>query len=119
VQQKTSKKLIVRVLIVGAVIAVLSYLFHPGFGQLSVIINGEPVAEPLVRFAAGPTFLLIMIITGTLMVLLFLGVGMFVFLFAMLVALIGIFIMAPYFWPVLIITLLVITLMTVGNSNKK
>jgi len=112
----------VRALIVGAVIAILSYLFHPGFGQLSVlsvIINGEPVAEPLVPFAAGSTFLLIMIITGTLMVLLFLGVGVFVFLFAMLVALIGIFIMAPYFWPVLIIALLVITLMTVGNGNKK
>ncbi|MGZ5011729.1 MAG: hypothetical protein ACXV74_12275 [Methylobacter sp.] len=117
-QQKQNKKLIVKVLIVGAVIAILSYFFHPGVGQLSVMINGEPVAEPLVRFAAGPTFLLIMMITGVLMVLLFLGVGMFVFLFAMLLALMGIFIMAPYFWPVLVIVLLVITLMTVSNGKK-
>ncbi|MGZ4997775.1 MAG: hypothetical protein ACXV8J_08135 [Methylobacter sp.] len=117
-QQKHNKKLIVKVLIVGAVIAILSYFFHPGVGQLSVMINGEPVAEPLVRFAAGPTFLLIMMITGVLMVLLFLGVGMFVFLFAMLIALMGVFIMAPYFWPVLVIVLLVITLMTVSNGKK-
>ncbi|HEY8157246.1 MAG TPA: hypothetical protein VIF10_00955 [Methylobacter sp.] len=117
-QQKHNKKLIVKVLIVGAVIAILSYFFHPGVGQLSVMINGEPVAEPLVRFAAGPTFLLIMMITGVLMVLLFLGAGMFVFLFAMLLALMGVFIMAPYFWPVLVIVLLMITLMTVSNGKK-
>jgi magnesium-transporting ATPase (P-type) len=119
-QQKHNKKLIVKVLIAGAIIAILSYLFYPGVGQLSVTLNGEPVAEPLVRFAAVPTFLLIMIITGVLMVLLFLGVGVFMFLFALLVALIGIFIMAPYFWPVLVIVLLmIITLMTVGSANKK
>ena len=117
-QQKHNKKLIVKVLIVGAVIAILSYFFHPGVGQFSVMINGEPVAEPLVRFAAGPTFLLIMIITCVLMVLLFLGVGVFVFLFAMLIALMGVFIMAPYFWPVLVIVLLVITLMTVSDGKK-
>jgi len=117
-QQKHNKKLIVKVLVIGAVIAILSYLFHPGVGRLSVMFNGEPVAEPLVRFAAGPTFLLIMIITGVLMVLLFLGAGIFMFLFAMIFALIGIFMMAPYFWPVLTIILLIVTLMAVGNGNK-
>ncbi|MFZ2403835.1 MAG: hypothetical protein WAW41_01785 [Methylobacter sp.] len=117
-QTKRDKKLIVKVLIAGAVIAILSYLFHPGVGQLSVMLNGEPVAEPLVRFAAVPTSLLIMILTGILMVLLFLGAGVFMFLFAMFVALAGVFIMAPYFWPVLVIVLLMITLMTVGNDKK-
>lgn len=116
--QKHNKKLIEKVLIVGAVIAILSYLFHPGVGQLSVTLNGETVAEPLVRFAAVPTFILIMIVTSVLMVLLFLGVGVLMFLFAMFVALIGIFIMAPYFWPVLVIVLLMIALMAVGNGNK-
>ncbi|MDO9169246.1 MAG: hypothetical protein Q7U18_09185 [Methylobacter sp.] len=33
-------------------------------------------------------------------------------------ALIGIFIMAPYFWPVLVIVLLMVILMTLGNGNK-
>ncbi len=117
-QQKHNKSLIVKVLIVGAIIAILSYLFHPGVGQLSIMINGEPVAEPLVHFAAVPTFLLVMIITGLLTILLFVGVGVFIFLFAMLGALIGVFIMASYFWPVLVIVLLMIALMTVGNGNK-
>lgn len=117
-QQKHNKELIVKVLIVGAIIAILSYVFHPGVGQLSVMLNGEPVAEPLVRFAAVPTFLLIMILTGVLMVLLFLGVGVFMFLCAMFVALIGVFIMAPYFWPVLVIVLLMVVLMVVSNGDK-
>ena len=118
-QQKHGKNLITKVLLVGAVIAVLSYLFYPGVGHFNVMLNGEPVAEPLVHFAAVPTFLLIMVITGVLMVLLFLGVGMMMFLFAMFMALASIFIMAPYFWPVLVIVLLMILLMTtVGNGNK-
>lgn len=117
-RQKTDKKLIPKVLVIGAVIAVLSYLFDPGVGRLSVMLNGDPVAEPLVRFAAVPTFLLVMMITGVLMVLLFLGVGVFMLLAVMFVALIGVFIIAPYFWPVLVIVLLMMTLMTVGNNKN-
>jgi hypothetical protein len=117
-QRKHNEKLIVAVLIVGAIIVILSYYFLPGAGQQSLMINGEAVTEPLARFAAGPTFLLIMIITGALMVLLFLGVGLFMFLLVLLMAVIGIFILAPYFWPVLIIVLLMITLITVGSGNK-
>lgn len=74
------RKLIMKVLIVGGIIAILSYLFHPGVGQLSVMINGEPVAEPLARFAAIPTLLVILLITSLLTVLLFLGVGVLMFL---------------------------------------
>lgn len=103
---------------VGVIIAVLSYVFYPGVGQFSVMINGEPVAEPLIRFAAVPTFLLIMMVTGVLMVLLFLGVGVLMFLGVMFVVLIGIFMMAPYVWPALIIILLAVALMTVSNDNK-
>lgn len=56
----------IKVLTAGAIIAVLSYLFHPGAGQFSVMLNNEPAAEePLVRFAV-PTFLLIMIIAAGL-----------------------------------------------------
>jgi hypothetical protein len=117
-QQKHNQKLIVTALIVGAFIAILSYFFLPGVGQLSLMVNGEPVTEPLARFAAGPTFLLIMIIISALMVLLFLGVGLFMFLLVLLTAVMGIFILAPYFWPVLIIVLLMITLIMVGSGNK-
>lgn len=117
-QQKRNKKLIVKVLIVAAIIVILSYLFYPGIGQLNFILNGEPIAESMAHFVAIPSFLLIMIFTAVLMVLLFLGVGVFMFLFAMLVALLGIFIMAPYFWPVLVVVLLVIALMSVSNGSK-
>ncbi len=115
---KHNRKPIVNMLIVGAIIAVLAYSFYPGIGRLSVTLNGEPVAEPMLRFAAIPTFVLIIIFSGALMVLLFLGVGVFMFLFVMLVALLGFFIIAPYFWPVLVIILLVIVLMSVSNGRK-
>ncbi|MFA6051007.1 MAG: hypothetical protein WC762_00275 [Methylobacter sp.] len=112
------RKLITKVLIVGGVIAMLSYLFHPGVGQLSVMINGEPVAEPLARFAAIPTLLVILLITSLLTVLLFLGVGVLMFLAAMLFAFAVCVIIAPYFWPVLVIIFLVIALMAFSNGNK-
>ena len=74
-------KLVIKVFAVGVVIAILSYLFHPEVGQFSLMLNGSPVAEPLVRFAAIPTFLVIMLVTGILMVLLFLVSG---FLYSLL-----------------------------------
>ncbi|MDD5413126.1 MAG: hypothetical protein PHF31_17265 [Methylobacter sp.] len=117
-EHKSNKKLITKVLISGGIIAMLSYLFHPGVGQFSVMINGEPVAEPLARFAAIPTFLVIMLTTGLLMVLLFLGVGVLMFLAAMLFAFAVCVIIAPYFWPVLVIIFLIIALMAFSNGNK-
>jgi hypothetical protein len=117
-QHKPNNKLIVKVLIIGVVIAILSFLFHPGAGQLSIMLNGEPVADPLVRFAAVPTVISILILTAVMTVLLFLGVGVLMFLFAMFIALIGILIMAPYFWPVRVIMLLMMALMVVGNGSK-
>ncbi len=112
--QKRNKKLIIKTLIAGTIIVILSYLLYPDIGQLSFILNGEPMAH----FVAIPSFLLIMTFTGVLMVLLFLGIGVFMFLFAILVALLGIFIMAPYFWPVLVVVLLVIAMMSVSNGTK-
>ena len=111
-QHISKHKLLTKVLIVGLVIAILSYLFHPDVGQFSIMLNGEPVADPLVRFAAMPTFLLIMLITGILMVLLFLGVGLFIFMVAMIIALLGIAIAVPFFWPILLIIFLIIALMS-------
>ena len=60
----------------------------------------------------------VLVVTAALVMLLFLGVGLFIFLFAMFVALAGIFIMAPYFWPVLVIVLLVTILMVVTNGHE-
>jgi hypothetical protein len=111
-EKKPNNKLIAKILFIGVFIAILSYLFHPEIGQLSVMMNGEPVAEPLVRFAAIPTFLAVMGLAVTLTILLFMGIGMFMFLGAMFFALMLCFIMAPYFWPMLVIIFLIIALMS-------
>jgi len=113
-----NNKLIIKVLIVGLVIAILSYLFHPDIGQFSIMMNGEPVANPLVRFTAIPTFLVIMLITGVLIVLLFLGVGVYLFMAATFIALLVIAIAVPFFWPILIIIFLIIALMSFSHNHK-
>lgn len=117
-EHRSNSKLIIKVLIVGLVVAILSYLFHPGVGQFSIMMNGEPVADPLVRFAAIPTFFLIMLITGVLIGLLFFGVGVFMFMAATFIALMAIAIAVPFFWPILLIIFLMIVLMSFGNNHK-
>jgi hypothetical protein len=117
-EHQRNNKLIIKVLIAGLLIAILSYLFHPDVGEFSIMMNGVPVADPLVRFAAVPAFLVIMLITGALMVLLFLGVGMFLFMAAAFIALIGIGIVVPFFWPILLIIFLIIMLMSFSHSHN-
>ena len=117
-EHQRNNKLMVKVLIVGLVIAILSYLFHPDVGQFSIMINGQPVADPLVRFTAIPAFLVIMLITGVLMLLLFLGVGVFMFMAATFIALLAIAFAVPFFWPILLIIFLIIALMSFGHNQK-
>lgn len=110
-QQKT--RLITRVLLIGIAIAVLSYLFHPEVGQFSVLINGQPVAEPLLRIAAVPTFLVFIGFAILITVLLLWGVGIIMLLGFLFIAFsMGIF-LAPYFWPVLVIAFLFIAALSV------
>ena len=116
-EHQRNHKLITKVLIVGLAIAILSYLFHPDVGQFSIMMNGEPVADPLVRFAAIPTFLVIMLFTGVLMVLLFLGVGVFLFIAAMFIAFMGLAVAVPFFWPILLIIFLIIALMSFSHNH--
>jgi len=117
-EHQRKNKLMTKVLMVGLVIAILSYLFHPDVGQFSIMMNGQPVAEPLVRFAAIPTFLVIMFITVVLMVLLFVGVGVFLFMAAIFVAFAGIAVVEPFFWPILLIIFLIIALTSFGRDDK-
>ena len=111
-------KLMTKVFIVGLIIAIFSYLFHPDVGQFSLMINGAPVASPLINLAAIPSFLVIMLITGVLIVLLFLGVGVFLFMAAAFIALLGIAIVVPFFWPILLIIFLIIALTSFGPKDK-
>jgi uncharacterized membrane protein len=117
-KDQRNNRLITKVLIIGGLIAILSYLFHPGVGQLSMMINGEPVADPLVHFAAIPTLVAVIFITGILTLLLFFGVGILMFFVALIFAMLGIGLVAPYFWPVLLIIFLITALMGLINSNK-
>ena len=117
-EHQRKNKLMTKVLMVGLVIAILSYLFHPDVGQFSIMMNGQPVAEPLVRFAAIPTFLVIMFITVVLMVLLFVGVGVFLFMVAIFLAFAGIAVVEPFFWPILLIIFLIIALTSFGRDDK-
>jgi hypothetical protein len=82
------------------------------------MMNVQPVAEPLVRFAAIQTFLVIMFITGLLMILLFVGVGVFLFMAAIFVAFAGIAVVEPFFWPILLIIFLIIALTSLGRDDK-
>ena len=116
-EHQRNNKLITKVLIVGLVIAILSYLFHPDVGQFTIMMNGEPVADPLVRFAAIPTFLVIMLFTGVLMVLLFFGAGVFIFMAAMFIVFVGLAVAVPFFWPILLIIFLIIVLTSISHNH--
>jgi len=117
-EHQGKSKLMTKVFIVGLVIAIFSYLFHPDVGQFSLMMNGTPVANPLVHFAAIPTFLVIMLITSVVMVLLFLGVGVFLFMTAAFIALLGIAIVVPFFWPILLIIFLITALTSFSPKDK-
>lgn len=109
--------LISTVFIMGVVIAILSYLFHPDVGVFRLFVNGEPVDDAVVRFAAIPSALVVMLISGILAVLLFFGVGLVMFFIALFFAMLGVFLIAPFFWPVLVIIFLMFALMSVGSKQ--
>lgn len=117
-QDNRKTHLIIKILLVGGLITSLIYLFHPETKQFSVIINGEPVANPLIRFAAIPTILTVLFFTGILMVLAFFGIGLLIFLGAFLFMMLGVFIIAPYSWPILLIVFLVIALMSLTENKS-
>ncbi len=108
-----------KILLIGLLLAFFAYLFHPGVGNFNVTINGEPVAEPLVRFAAVPTFFILLFVTLVFMTLAFLGVGFFLFLVLLLFGMAGIVIIAPYFWPILAIVFLTLLLASLGSSKNE
>ena len=117
-QNNRNIKLLAKILGISVIVAGLAYLFHPDVGQLSLMYNGQPIADPLIRFAAIPTFLAIMGLAAILTVMLFLGIGVFMFVGAIAVALIVCLAIAPYFWPVLLIVVLISALMSFDHDDK-
>lgn len=123
--QTQKSSVILNILIISGLIATLLYLFHPGVDQFEVIINGEPVADSLIRFVALPTILISLIFSVLLIMLVFIGMGMFAFIgMGMLVfigaigfAMLGMFFLAPYFGSVLFIILFVMLVISLSNSK--
>lgn len=104
--------LLLKILLLGGLLAALVYLFHPDVGQFSLSFKGQPVAEPLFRLAAIPALLLVILFIGILSALAMLGVGMLMFLGVLGFSLLGILVIAPYFWPVLLLFLVLILILS-------
>ena len=94
------------------------YLFHPGSGQFSLIINGEPVSNPFIQLAAIPSLIAVLVFALIIALLVFLGVGLYVFFGVVLFAFIGVFMFSPYTWPLLLTVFIIIIVISAGNTNS-
>jgi hypothetical protein len=110
--------LILKIVLLGLLLALLAYVFHPAGGHVSLTINGEPVTDPLARIAAVPAFLAILLLTGLLAGLVILGMGTFLLIGLVLLGAAGITLVMPYFWPVLVIVILAVSLASLGGREK-
>ena len=110
--------LILKIVLLGLLLALLAYVFHPDGGHVSLTINGEPVTDPLARIAAVPAFLAVLLLTGLLAGLVILGTGTFLLIGFVLLGAAGIALAVPTFWPVLVIVILAVGLASVGGGEK-
>lgn len=110
--------LVVKILLIGVLIAGLVYLFHPAEGPFLVMINGEPLTDSVVQLAGLPAMLVILFFTAVLSVLAFLGVGLFMFLGILMLLVLGVFIVAPYIWPLLLVILIIIFIMSFNEKRE-
>ena len=116
--ERKKSGLILKIVLLGLLLALLAYVSHPGVGHLRLTINGEPVAAPLARIAAVPAFLAILLLTGILATLVILGTGTFLLIGFVLLGAAGIALAVPYFWPVLVIVILAVSLASLGGREK-
>ena len=110
--------LILKIVLLGLLLALLAYVFHPDGGHVSLTINGEPVTDPLARIAAVPAFLAVLLLTGLLAGLVILGMGTFLLIGLVLLGTAGIALAVPTFWPVLVIVILAVSLASLGGREK-
>jgi hypothetical protein len=110
--------LILKIVLLGLLLALLAYIFHPEGGHVSLTINGEPVTDPLARIAAVPAFLAILLLTGLLAGLVILGMGTFLLIGLVLLGAAGIALAVPTFWPVLLIVIVAVSLASLGGREK-
>lgn len=104
---KNTSMLSSKVILLGVLLIILLYLFHPVTGNMHMTINGEQVTGPLAELAAFPMSLGILVFSGLLAALIFLGAGT---LFLVMMAIIGftaLFVFMPFLAPFIIVGLLV------------
>ncbi|WAR44349.1 immunoglobulin domain-containing family protein [Methylomonas rapida] len=107
-----------KIIALGCLLAALLYGFHPEVGQFTLLINGQPITNPVFRLAAGPALFVTLLFVAGLSALALLGMGMMIFLgFVGLVFLALIFI-APYFGPVLLLFCLIIAILSAGGTKE-
>jgi len=116
--QQRNNHLILRILVIGGLVATLVYLFHPGVGAFGLTINGEPVTDPFMRLAEIPTLLFTLLFIGVLMIVAFLGASIAMFMTALVIVMMGVLFVAPYFSPMLVIIFLLILFMSMGDSKN-
>ena len=110
--------LIQKIVLLGLLLALLAYIFHPEGGHVSLTINGEPVTDPLARIAAIPAIVTILLLTSLLVGLVILGAGTFLLISLILLGTVGIALAIPTFWPVLLIVILAVGLASLGGREK-
>lgn len=117
--QPHKRHLLTKILLLGGLFAGLMYLFHPEVGRVSVLINGQPVAEPLFRLAAIPLLLAVVAVVGVLAVIALLGAGMLMFFAVLACSVLGLFLLAPYSWPILLLFgLMLLAMSWRGGDNE-
>jgi hypothetical protein len=116
--ERNKTALVLKIVLLGVLLALLAYVFHPAVGHLTLTINGEPVADPLARIAALPALLAVLLLTGVLAGLVVVGVGGLLLISLALLGAAGIAIAVPYFWPVLVVAILAVGLASLGGKGK-
>jgi len=116
-QRQHNRHLLVKTLLLGSVFAGLVYFFHPEVGRVSLLVDSQPVADPLFRLAALPILLLVIGLIGVLALIALFDVGMMIFFAVLGFSAIGVFLLAPYSWPILLLFCLMLLAMSWRGVN--
>ncbi|WFP51870.1 hypothetical protein PL263_07515 [Methylomonas sp. EFPC3] len=107
-----NRHLPIKTLLLGSVFAGLIYFFHPEVGRVSLLVDGQPVADPLFRLAAVPILLVVTGLIAALALIALFGMGMMIFFAVLGFSAIGILLLAPYSWPILLLFCLMLLAMS-------
>ena len=100
-------KLMLRILLVGGLFALLSFLFHPYTGHLNISLNGNQLTSPVAQVAAIPMLMGIFCFALLLAAFVFLGASTLILIFFIFAGFAGLSVMAPFLIPFMFVALLV------------